>query len=46
MEFILSVEHSVMESKDIKKMLAGVGIAGLLSGAAVALTAGQVGASG
>jgi radical SAM modification target selenobiotic family peptide len=36
-----------MDTKEIKKMLAGVGIAGLLSGAGLALTAGiAVGASG
>ena len=36
-----------MEAKEIKKLLAGVGIAGLLSGAGLALTAGQaVGGSG
>ena len=36
-----------MDSKNIKKLLAGVGIAGLLSGAGLTLTAGlAVGSSG
>lgn len=36
-----------MDVREIKKVLAGVGIAGLLSGAGVALTAGQaIGGSG
>ena len=36
-----------MGSKEIKRLLAGVGIAGLLTGAGLALTAGSaIGASG
>lgn len=36
-----------MDSKDMKKMLAGVGLAGLLAGAGLALTTGTaIGASG